>query len=103
MVWRPLTLLILFLLFVFGVVFSVRVSLSFDDFTRQFCRWLNRAAAALLGLFRLSTDYFTAEGNIIEASEVYTDEPQEVEITIDNEGNPQEEGVIQLQVGIIAI
>ncbi|OQR80095.1 transcription factor YY2-like [Tropilaelaps mercedesae] len=41
--------------------------------------------------------YFTAEGNIIEASEVYTDEPQEVEITIDNEGNPQEEGVIQLQ------
>lgn len=46
----------------------------------------------------LRADYFTAEGNIIEASEVYTDEPQEVEITIDNDGNPQEEGVIQLQV-----
>ncbi|XP_003746411.1 transcription factor YY2 [Galendromus occidentalis] len=42
-------------------------------------------------------DYFTADGNIIESSEVYTDEPQEVEITIDNDGNPQEESVIELQ------
>lgn len=76
-----------------------RVINADGEFGKEWERFHLRSSGIRTNHFRsFSSEYFTADGNIIESSEVYTDEPQEVEITIDNDGNPQEEAVIELQV-----